>query len=449
MVPVSVLAHQHVHAGILAPAFVLCPACSSLCRLNEVRTLCRQHADVAGPTQVTADLGCYVCPTCPKGERWFRLSAPGFEGNRRYTTPTRHAVMNLVKIGKMSFEAVGAVARQVLHLPKLHPTTVLRWLREDGESVDLDDHLRRALAVFSGEFAIDEVYDGTFYVIRVTDPINCIELMTQLGEGSPTAEDVAQVLRHLYALGFRPALIVTDGSSLYPKVLAEIFPDAAHQSCVFHFMQLANEKLRAAYRAAVASMPQPKKRKRGRPKKLGRPREDKRKRLNIAKVRKVRYILFMRKLDGDQQALLDEALRLCPALVEVRRLVTALHTLFDSMTPEQAQERRVAITTDPGFKAVVGASTILATLADDTSYARFTRYLDYTNAERTSNHAERENREFRKRQKAHYKLRTERTMTASLALLTTRHAIPPVGRRLVPRKPPVNGNPNVQGVVTA
>ena len=31
--------------------------------------------------------------------------------------------------------------------------------------------------------------------------------------------------------------ITTDGSSLYPKVLKELWPDARHQRCRFHILQ--------------------------------------------------------------------------------------------------------------------------------------------------------------------------------------------------------------------
>ena len=46
--------------------------------------------------------------------------------------------------------------------------------------------------------------------------------------------------------------------------------------------------------------------------------------------------------------------------------------------------------------------------------------LDFENAEKTSNHAERENREFRKRQKSHYRIRSLWSIFALLDLLAVR-----------------------------
>ena len=80
-------------------------------------------------------------------------------------------------------------------------------------------------------------------------------------------------------------LVVTDGSALYPPVIAAVWPEAEHQRCVFHFIKQLNEELREAFWAAYATMPAPPRRTRGRPKKRGRPREDGRKRDNREAVK--------------------------------------------------------------------------------------------------------------------------------------------------------------------
>jgi hypothetical protein len=48
--------------------------------------------------------------------------------------------------------------------------------------------------------------------------------------------------------GFRPKVVVTDGSALYPAVLAEVWPKAKHQLCVFHVLQDVTNKVLAAVR---------------------------------------------------------------------------------------------------------------------------------------------------------------------------------------------------------
>lgn len=60
-------------------------------------------------------------------------------------------------------------------------------------------------------------------------------------EHDPSQQDVreffAQFKAHLDAQGLTVRGVTTDGSSLYPDVIAEMFPDAAHQVCQFHVLK--------------------------------------------------------------------------------------------------------------------------------------------------------------------------------------------------------------------
>lgn len=333
----------------------------------------------------------------------------GFTEQSAYTDSSRAVVLSLVTKYKMSFGGAAALSRDVFHLVDLADTTVMRWFREVGDAVNGAKHLADCAAAFSGELAVDEIYDGNIYVIRVTDPINRLEIIAHRGEGSPTETDVRNVFLELRDHGIYPQLVVTDGSPLYPSVLAEVFPNAKHQRCTFHFMQGVNDSLSKAFWTAYATMPQPKKRGRGRPKRRGRPREDNRKKADLAAVRACRWLIFKREgLDDkgqprfreEEQRVLAEGMRLCPPLRELRRLVVAIHELVGTTTTthELAEERRQAILTDTAFAALAGTETVRRQLANDDLFSRLTRYLDFENADATSNHAERENREFRKRQ---------------------------------------------------
>lgn len=431
----------------IAPDLAPCPCCGAPSPRNEVRVLRRRAASLAGPSPITVEVGCYLCPDCPKGSRWFRLEPAGFVGRSAYTDSTRAAVISLVTRYKLSFGGAAALARDLLHLPDIADTTVMRWFREEGDGVDYVGHLQKCAGVFSGQMAIDEVYDGGVYVIRVTDPLNRIEITSWLGEGAPTKEDVRAVLVELRRAGFDPQVVVTDGSDLYPSVLAEVFPSAAHQRCVFHFVQGANDALSKAFWKAYETMPEPKKRPRGRPKKRGRPRADKRKRADRAAVKACRYLVFKRggvdekgrpRFSERETEVLERGMALCPPLCELRRLVNALHELVGrtTTTHELAEARRRAILDDEGFRKLPGADVVLRQLGDDDLFARLTRHLDFENADATSNHAERENREFRKRQGSHYRLRTVVSMVAFLDLMLVRRSAPDQPRRLVRREPP-------------
>lgn len=425
-----------------------CPRCGAWSPRNEIRSRFFWEPNLQHPTIVEVRSGCYLCPECPQGERWFITLPPDFQTNQQYGLRARDTIVELVKVHKLSLEAATAVGHSILHLDKLHASTVLSWIRDAGNAVDKEGRQKALVETFSGQMAVDEVYGGGLYQLKATDPLNDVELLWKIGDGAPTKDDIRQFFLELKTIGFMPQLVVTDGSKLYPEVITEVWPNAKHQRCVFHFIKQVNEDLIRAFWEGYATMPEPPKRKRGRPKKRGRPRKDKEKRANRRKVRAARYLLLKRQSQAGEQARftdkerarLDEAMELCPPLRVLRRFVVQLHELFGATTDshELANERREAILTDSEFVATSGLSKALGRLRDDDLWQRLTRYLDFDNADKTSNHVERENREFRKRQKTHYRFRSRRSMCALLDLLTDRKPISTQPRRLRPRPPDPN-----------
>lgn len=427
--------HKILHA--IAPGAARCPHCGHWAQRNEIRSRFFWVPDLSGPCVIEVIAGCYICEHCPPGKKWFMLLPAEFATPRQYSVLGYRTVVDLVREHRMSVEEAAAVGRKVLHLCELDAVTVLTWVREDGEALDTKARLAKAAAAFSGELALDEVYDGEWYQLKATDPLNGIELAWKLERGTPSEDDVKSFLLELKAAGIDPKLVVTDGSTLYPSVLAEVWPNAKHQRCVFHFIKQVNEDLGKAFWGIYDAMPKPPKRKAGRPKKRGRPREDQRKRNNRHKVRKARFVFLKRedRLGDEERALLREAIELCPALGVLRRFVVGLHELFGPTTTSQtlAEQRRQAILNDEALRATLALSRPLERLQDDELFARLTRYLEFDNADKTSNHVERENREFRNRQKTHYRMRSRRSLVALLDLLSARHVVPDEPRRLRPR----------------
>ena len=54
-------------------------------------------------------------------------------------------------------------------------------------------------------------------------------------------DHMRRFLENLKNWGFSPEVVVTDGSPLYPNLLAELWPEARHQLCIFHVMQDVND----------------------------------------------------------------------------------------------------------------------------------------------------------------------------------------------------------------
>src|SRR2546429_9914196 len=59
------------------------------------------------------------------------------------------------------------------------------------------------------------------------------------------------------AAGSRPAEVIPDASTLYPAVLAEIWPTAAHQLCLFHATRRVVEAVNDVVKHVRRTLPSP------------------------------------------------------------------------------------------------------------------------------------------------------------------------------------------------
>jgi len=423
------------------PDAARCPRCCAWSPRNEIRSRFYWVPHLLHASTVEVLGGCYLCPDCPEGSQWFMVVPEDYKTRGQYSLLGRMLVVELVRDYKMSAEQAAAWGRDKLHLPVLDATTVLDWLRQSGKAVDREARLKQLAEVFSGQMSVDEVYDGGWYQLKATDPLNGLEISWKLARGQPSKDDVRQFFRELKNAGFEPQLVSTDGSDLYPDVIKEVWPNAKQQRCVFHFIKQVNEDLGKAFWVVYKTLPEPPKRTRGRPKKRGRRRKDKVKRENREKVRDARWIFLKREsnLSEEEQGILQEAIQLCPSLGALRQFVVQMHELFGPTTDshEIATQRRDAILNDAELLALKALAKPLARVRDDDLFARLTRYLDFENADKTSNHVERENRELRKRQKGHYRMRSRESLLALLTLLSVRRPVPTMPRKLLRKEQPI------------
>jgi len=225
-----------------------------------------------------------------------------------------------------------------------------------------------------------------------------------------------------------PQVVVTDGSSLYPAVLAEVWPQAAHQLCVFHVLKDLNEQVLDAVRRMRREMQRRgqrgRKRKPGRPKKgsaQGRRRTLKEK---AQFVFKHRYLLVKRrdKLTAGDQHNLVQLLEDAPSLRVVRAFVDEMHGLFErSQTTATAWRRHAAMLGNAAYAAVPELAQALQLLVAE-KYRKMIAFLQGRVGQRvrTNNHVERMNRVLRLYEKTRYKWRYARTKVRFVWLLVER-----------------------------
>ena len=303
-------------------------------------------------------------------------------------------------------------------------------LRDHARQLDMAVHRRKVLALFSGTLCVDELHLGRFTLLLATDPIADLPVAFALVDANDQGH-MRRFLQNLKNWGLAPKVVVTDGSNLYPGVLAELWPDADHQLCVFHVIKDINKLVLDAVRRLRSAMSR--RGKAGRKKKRGRKGAKSkaaaaRRGMTVKEkahfVFKHRHLIVKRRenLTAAERDDLVRMLEYLPALATLRRFADRLYWLFD--TPKdlhQAGCRRAAIVRDATFQAVPELAKALKQLDED-KFPKLMAYLanPVSQRVRTNNHVERTNRMFRFLEKVRYKWRRRRTLVRFVVLTLDR-----------------------------
>jgi Transposase len=331
----------------------------------------------------------------------------------------RDLVLDRILKDGMSIErTLGSLQREFLL--DLSSGPVYDVLRDRLAQLDLATHRRKVLEHFSGTLCVDEPHLGRFTLLLATDPLSELPVAFAL-VGANDRPHMRRFLGNLKAWGLAPEVVVTDGSDLYPAVLAELWPDAAHQLCAFHVIQDITKLILDAVRRMRTAMAR--RGQAGRKEKRGRKGAKakaaaKRRGLTIKEkahfVFKHRHLIAKRRenLTEAEQSGLKLALEYLPALATLRRFADRIYRVFD--TPKgrhQASCRRSALVREAAFQAVPELVRAMKQL-DDERFAKLMAYLNNPASRqvRTNNHAERTNRMFRFLEKVRYKWRGRRTL---------------------------------------
>jgi transposase-like protein len=256
-------------------------------------------------------------------------------------------------------------------------------------------------------------------------------------------------LGNLKTWGLEPRVVVTDGSNLYPAVLAGLWPDADHQLCVFHVVKDINKLVLDAVRRLRNAMKRRgragRKRKRGRKRQKAKAASRRRGPTLKEKAQFVfrhRHLIVKRreKLTAAERDDLGRMLGYLPELATLRRFADRISWLFD--TPKdvhQASCRRAAIVRDQAFLAIPELVKALEQLSAE-KFPKMMAFLKnpMSRRVRTNNHVERTNRMFRSLEKVRYKWRRRKTLVRFVVLKLDdvwSHWSPPEAKAGKPRPP--------------
>jgi hypothetical protein len=132
-------------------------------------------------------------------------------------------------------------------LIKLSEGFVYDCLRWQLARLNLAEHRRMVRQRFSGTLCVDELHLGVYTLLLATDPLADLPVGFAL-VGANDKEHMRRFLCNLARWGLRPEVVVSDGSNLYPELVAQIWSQARHQLCVFHLLRDLLDKVLAAVR---------------------------------------------------------------------------------------------------------------------------------------------------------------------------------------------------------
>jgi transposase-like protein len=342
-----------------------------------------------------------------------------------YDNKVRDLVLDRILKDGMSVERTIQSLQREFFL-ELSSGFVYDVLHDRVAQLDLETHRRAVLEHFSGTLCVDELHLGRFTLLLATDPLSDLPVAFAL-VGANDQDHMRRFLKNLKTWGLVPTVVVTDGSNLYPSVLTELWPDAAHQLCVFHVIKDINKLILDAVRRLRTAMGR--RGQAGRKKKRGRKGAKakaaaKRRGLTVKEkahfVFKHRHLIVKRRenlAEGERDDL-KRILEYLPALATLRRFADRIYWVFD--TPKdwhQASCRRSALVRDPAFLAIPELIKAMKQL-DDEKFAKLMAYLNNPVSQRvrTNNHVERTNRMFRFLEKVRYKWRGRRTLVRFVVL---------------------------------
>lgn len=413
-----------------APPEWPCPDCNRVCRRKRSYDRKLGEIDMEHATILVAGVGTYHCYSCDKS---FTPAPPGVEPLARYTKRAKKAALDSVVEDKMAFVGVAVRMNRDFHATP-HSTTILRWFRKGTPPPDASDHKGEwseinadAVRRFSGVLILDELYDQSYALVTATDPKQEQPLCYFLTSKGVTKKEIRRLLHRLRSVGIDPSTVITDDSALYPEPLRQVFPRAWHQLCLFHYTMHITDAVLTGLRCYRKTLPKKRQRRRGRPSKRGRPRSSRP--LPRTLLRLQRHLIVKRRenMTAEEAQKLDEMLALQPKVRVLRDFMDEYYAVFDrdGGSLRRARLRRTLLLQKPRYRRCRWLKSALALLADDHDFDRVIGFLrDPDGSEATSNHVERTNRRYRKRQKIHYRLRSDSSIRAALHRMMHYHARP-------------------------
>lgn len=406
-----------------APRRAPCPHCGRLgrrkrLRRRRLRTLAYRQVAWVEVTYAEYHARCRCC-------KYFRTWPLDVPQKADYDTTVRQAVLDRLLRDRLKVEQTKA-AMQRDFLVRLSEGFVYDCLRWQLARLDLAEHRRLVLQRFSGILCVDELHLGDYTLLLASDPLADLPVGFAL-VGANDADHMRRFLNNLARWGLRPQVVVSDGSNLYPELLAEIWPDAKHQLCVFHLLRDVLEKVLEAVRRLRRA--KARRGRGGRKRRRGRPRNKHKARRQqgptakemAAFLWKHRFLIVKRSEKLTKQEW-DDLVQMFAYLPELRTpwyfSQDIYRLLDDSTTLRVARWRYTRLRHDPEYQGVQELVKALHVLAEPKLTKTMSWMEQMSGGQvRTNNPVERLNRRLRFAEKVRYRWRQRKWVVRWVVLL--------------------------------
>jgi len=365
---------------------------------------------------------CHCC-------KYFRSWPLDVPAKSDYDGSVRQAVLDRILEDGLNVQRTLAALKRDFFL-RLSEGFVYDCLRWKVAQLDLKTHRQMVLERFSGTLCVDELRLGRFTLLLATDPVADLPVGFALVSRNDS-DHLRRFLKGLKAWGLSPAVVVSDGSTLYPAVLAELWPAARHQLCVFHLLKDVNDWVLAGVRRLAHALRRRgnagRKRRRGRPRKQ---QQAARAALGPTLKEKAGFVLRHRFLIVKKAGALDrqqwqDLAQMFDYLPELRALwyfAGEAVGLFEREARVQTLwKRRQALLRKEGYREVPELAEAMKAL-EAGKFKKAVAFVHSPAAERvrTNNHVERANRRFRFAEKLRYKWRRRKWVVRFVLLALDR-----------------------------
>ncbi len=375
------------------------------CKRHKRRTRTIRSASLEGEKITIYHIAQYSFINPNTGKKsYYTPPIKGVEGKKRHDNNTILMCIRPAIENKMNYKDTAEQCRTLLNLRTVS-STIYKWIVE----IDIDENSfslleRKVIEQSSGNLSIDEVYDKEGIIIStdtVKDTILNITVEKNISNDS--------VKRHLSLLkenGLNAKSFTKDGSPLYVNTIQSVFDNILLQDCIFH-LQKGIQKHFFSWQKKIRDKIIIPKLKRGR-KKKGTVTLNSTPLKNIKQeLFRSRYLFQKKRLSVEEKIKVSNFYILFPELRKLRRLYILFKRIFTVSSFDEAKKRYESFINDISAREnIPKVLKKLKTSYDRDSLFTYLKFnIKYRKKIRTTNHTERTNRKFRKKQKTHYKIR--------------------------------------------